>query len=98
MTTYKSFDGKDVEQVANLDDLRELLAADRFHHATYRDIGKCHEGLYIYAKDANGFRGFSLIGSFPGGSHATPAQRATLIEAEKLVRPLGTSVGSYGNG
>jgi len=98
MTTYKAFDGRIEEAVVTLDDLRELIASGRFDHATYRDIGKAHEGLKIYARDPKGFRGYTLIGGFAGGSCASAEQKSVCAEAEKIVAKFGTSVGSYGNG
>lgn len=71
--------------------LETLLASGTFHHATYRELGTLWEGLYIYAADADGFRGYKLVGSF--GKHDANLERATM-----LVRGFGTSVGSYGNG
>jgi hypothetical protein len=98
VTTYTRFDGKVCEQVVTLEDLKELIAAGRFHHATYRDIGKAHEGLKIYERDPNGIRGFSLIGGFAAGPCASAEERETTAKAERIVAVYGTSVGSYGNG
>jgi hypothetical protein len=93
MTQYK---GEDI--VVTLADLEELIARGDFHHATYRDVGMAHEGLAIYARDPNGFRGYRHIGTFPGGSYATADQGATCRQAERVVAPFGTSVGSFGGG
>lgn len=72
-------------------ELKQLQVSGNFHHATYRDIGKIWEGLYIYRKDesANGYRGFSLAGSFN-------VRDAELEEAMSLCS--GVSVGAYGEG
>lgn len=71
--------------------LRQLLGRGLFHHATARYDGKLWDGLYVYAKDLRGFRGFSLATSFPRGS------RAEAI-ADELVRGTGVSFGAYGRG
>lgn len=44
--------------------LKTMLEEGSFHHTTYRNIGTLWEGLHIYRKDANGFRGFSHAGFF----------------------------------
>lgn len=74
-----------------LEMLRTMLADGSFHHATYREIGKVWEGLFVYMKDDNGFNGFRLAGSFP---HYSP----DLDTAHDLVRNTGVSVGSFGRG
>ncbi len=74
-----------------VENLKKLMTSDNFHHATYRNIGKLWEGWYIYKKDENGCRGFTLVGMF-----GTDYPR--LKEVEELVRNTGYSVGSYGNG
>src|SRR5574343_302629 len=45
-------------RVRPLEHLRILLANGLFHHATYRNKGTLWEGLWIYAKDPTGFRGY----------------------------------------
>ena len=74
-----------------LDALQTLLNSGQFHHATYRNVGTLWEGLWIYEKNANGFRGYSVVGSFPKGDRE-------LEQAHKLVRGSGISVGSFGRG
>jgi hypothetical protein len=74
-----------------LEDLKELLESGRFHHATYRNHGTLWEGLWIYEKDKNGFRGFSLVGAFGKDS-------PDLEAAENMVRGTGVSFGAYGEG
>ena len=74
-----------------LDDLAAALADGTFDHATYRDHGTVWEGLWIYGKAANGFRGYAPMGCFAKNS-------PELAEAEALVRGTGVSVGAYGRG
>ena len=74
-----------------LDALDRLFALGRFDHATYREIGSIWEGLYVYGKDSQGCRGFSLVGCFAKDS---PDLRA----AESRCRRTGISVGAYGHG
>lgn len=76
---------------ANLLKLKEMFADETFHHATYRHEGKLWDGWFIYRKDANGFRGYSLALSFSAKSHVKDA-------VTELVRNTGWSLGSYGNG
>jgi len=75
----------------SLSELRQLIDSGEFHHATYRDFGKCHEGLHIYRRDPNGYRGYAHAGAV---FHDSPDLRA----AESMVAGFGMSVGSYGNG
>lgn len=72
-------------------ELFRLKESGVFHHATYRDLGKLHEGLYIYVKQNNGFNGFTLYGMVPKDD---PMQDACY----DAVASTGVSVGSYGNG
>jgi hypothetical protein len=74
-----------------LDELKALKESGQFHHATYRDIGTIWEGLRIYVRRHDGFRGFSPHGVF-GKDHPD------LKAAEEMVRDAGISVGSYGSG
>ena len=74
-----------------LDELRALLASGDFHHATYRNGGTLWEGLHIYAKRTDGFRGYAHCGAFLRDDN-------TLKDAEELVRGTGVSVGAYGQG
>ena len=67
-----------------------MLAKGEFNHATYREIGKLHEGLYIYKNEDNGFNGFDLAFMFPKGAEEE--------DAYALVRHTGVSFGSRGNG
>lgn len=71
--------------------LKQLHDSGQFHHATYRNIGKVWEGLYIYRKSTTGLRGFELAGCF--NAHM---DKDALKEAESMIRRI--SVGSYGNG
>jgi hypothetical protein len=79
-----------MNQSMTLDELRALLASDKFHHATYRDHGTIWEGLYIYQQH-DGLRGFDIAGVFGKNS-------PDLDAAHAIVRHTGVSVGSYGNG
>jgi len=74
-----------------LNELQSMKQAGEFHHATYRDIGSIWEGLYIYRKASDGFRGFKLIGCFGKDNPDLPA-------AESIVCGSGVSVGAYGRG
>jgi hypothetical protein len=74
-----------------LDELRELILSGQFHHATYRGMGTLWEGLWVYVKVEDSFRGFGPIGSFPKDDPELDA-------AYEAVRGTGISVGSYGRG
>lgn len=74
-----------------LAELKALRASGEFHHATYRNHGTLHEGLWVYRKSATGFRGFELEGAFLKGD-------PELAAAEAEVRGTGVSVGAYGEG
>jgi hypothetical protein len=76
-----------------VDELKQLMADGKFHHATYREIGKVWEGLYVYVRDNDGFRGFKLYGSF---NNYYRARNAECERAMELIK--GLHVGSYGNG
>lgn len=75
-----------------LSELKTLRESGEFHHATYRNQGTLWEGLHIYCKDSDGFRGFRSVGFF------SPSNRETLALAEDMVRGTGISVGAYGQG
>ncbi len=72
-------------------ELTQMLAEGLFDHATYREIGSIWEGLWIYARNPNGFRGYSVAGCF---NRDSPDLKA----AEALVRGSGVSVGAFGRG
>lgn len=74
-----------------LETLKQLRESGQFHHATYRNRGTVWEGLWIYIKASDGFRGYSPTGFFPLGDPELDA-------AHELVRGTGISVGSYGKG
>lgn len=74
-----------------LEELKTLMEAGEFHHATYRNIGTLWEGLHIYCKTPDGFRGFNHAGAFY-------KDNPDLAKAEEMVRGTGVSVGSYGQG
>ena len=75
-----------------LADLKEMINTGNFHHATYRNQGTIWEGLWIYAKEPNGFRGYSVVGCF------NASNPDSLREAENLCRGTGISLGAYGQG
>jgi hypothetical protein len=81
---------KESEQMT-LGELKALRDSGQFHHATYRNFRTVWEGLYIYARQDNGFNGFVLVGCFG-------KDNADLNAAEDIIRDSGISVGSYGNG
>lgn len=75
----------------NLAELHCMLADGSFHHATYRCQGTLWEGLWIYRRSADGFRGYEVAGAFLRGS-------ADIDAAHDIVRGTGVSVGEYGGG
>jgi len=79
--------------MTNLEALKSLLKSGDFHHATYREIGRIHEGLWFYQKDPGGFRGYSVAGCINAASDS-----ADMDEACALTRGSGVSIGSYGSG
>jgi hypothetical protein len=80
-----------------LDNLRALIASGNFHHATVKvGQGRCWDGLYIYEKEANGFNGFKLAGSFAYGWENT--EDPLMTAAYEIVKHTGVSFGSYGRG
>ena len=74
-----------------LPELQTMLADGSFDHATYRNHGTLWEGLWIYAKQADGFRGYAPAGAFFKDSPELDAAFA-------LVKGTGISVGAYGCG
>ena len=74
-----------------LNELKALLAAGAFDHATYRNHGTLWEGLWIYVKAEHGFRGYAPAGAFFKDS-------PDLDAAFEVVRGTGLSVGAYGRG
>ena len=77
--------------VSPIEQLRALLASGEFHHATYRCIGTVWEGLWIYRKSADGFRGYDVVTCITKGSPDIDA-------AHTLCAGTGISVGAYGGG
>ena len=79
-----------------IDELKQLQASGKFHHATYRNIGKVWEGLYVYeraSEEEGGFRGFKLAGIFNN------YHRERNPECEKAIALIrGLHVGSFGTG
>ena len=79
-----------------VEELKQLQESGEFHHATYRNVGKCWEGLYVYVRateEQGGFRGFKLYGSF---NNYYPQRNPECEKAMELVK--GLHVGSFGNG
>jgi len=77
--------------MTKLEQLQALLASGEFHHATYRNHGTLWEGLWIYRRQADGFRGYVPAFAF---QKADP----DLDAAFALTAKTGISVGAYGNG
>jgi hypothetical protein len=76
-----------------IQELKDLVASDNFHHATYRELNTIWEGLYIYANDPDPkWVGYRLVGSF------NKSEGAIADEAYDIVRHTGVSLGSRGNG
>lgn len=82
------------EGPTGLECLQSLLAAGELHHATYRNVGTLWEGLHLYRKAADGFRGYAHAGSI------SKMEAADLDAAYILLKQagIGASFGSYGNG
>jgi len=74
-----------------IQELKELRAAGRFHHATYRSEGTLLEGLWIYQNTPTGFRGYEPAGAFF-------KDNPDLDAAYHEISGTGVSLGSYGNG
>lgn len=72
-------------------ELRTLVDAGEFHHATYRCVGSLWEGLWIYKHAPGRARDFEPAGAFLKGS-------ADLDEAHNICVGSGISVGAYGAG
>ena len=70
-----------------LEDVKRLVAEDKFHHATARTIGTPR--LWIYARDESGFRGYTLVASIDD----TPENHAYFASIGH-----GVSVGAFGSG
>ena len=70
-----------------IEDVKQLVASGRFHHATARTIGVSK--LWIYARDPDGFRGYTLVAAIDDTD-----------EAHVYFRSIGhgVSVGAYGAG
>lgn len=70
-----------------IDNVKQLVAEGRFHHATARTIGVSR--IWIYARNASGFRGYELVASIDD----TP-------DAWAYFRSIGhgVSVGARGEG
>jgi hypothetical protein len=77
--------------MGKIEELRAMMDAGEFHHATYRDIGKLWEGLRVYRCADNGFNGFEPAMLF---ERDHPDREI----AYSLVRHTGVSVGRRGEG
>ena len=77
-----------------LDELQSLIESNRFHHATYRNLGTLWEGLYIYARDdSQDWIGYRLVDCFNARE-----QPSELRSAEDMIRQQttgGIAVGSF---
>lgn len=82
-----------------IQELKELRAAGRFHHATYRNQGTLWEGLWVYESDAPGpghksgnwHPGYKPAGAFYKDNPELDAAYAELSGT-------GISLGRYGAG
>jgi hypothetical protein len=80
-------------------ELKELRAAGKFHHATYRNQGRLWEGLWVYENDepgpnhkpGNWHPGYKPAGAFFKDSPELDAAYAELSGT-------GISLGRYGAG
>jgi hypothetical protein len=72
-------------------ELKTLMDSGDFHHATYRNQGTLWEGLHIYARHSQGFRGYEHAGAFLKDS-------PELKQASELTCGTGISLGAYGRG
>jgi hypothetical protein len=75
-----------------LEELKNLISSEKFHHATYRKLGTIWEGLYIYEKDDDPkWIGYRMVGSFNVADGLAD-------KAHELVKHTGVSIGTRGNG
>ena len=77
------------ESASPLAQLRALISAGEFHHATYLKQRTLWEGLWFYRRSQSGF--YEVAGCIPAGS-------PELDDAYRAISATGTHVGSYGNG
>jgi len=82
---------EDIRHDENFEELKRVLANGTFHHATYRNRGTVWEGLWVYLKDPDGFRGYAVGFNISKDS-------PHIDVAHDLCRGTGISVGSYGCG
>lgn len=77
-----------------LETLQEMLADGSLHHATYREAGRCGEGLWLYRKNSDGFLGYEYA------SAILCSEDADLKAAYALLQYAGHTVhvGRYGEG
>lgn len=76
-----------------LERLKELVATEQLHHATYRNRGTVWEGLWYYriSIGPGAFRGFELDGS-------VLKDDPDYEEAYRVLAGRGLHVGAYGGG
>ena len=79
--------------MTSLEQLKALLASGEFHHATVRQNGNLHDGLWFYRVSPASPRGFEVAGCVNARTDA-----ADVDEAYRVVAHTGISAGSYGNG
>jgi hypothetical protein len=72
-------------------DVQELISRGDFHHATHRP--QQFDSLFIYQRDDDGFRGYTLFGGVSNRTDPT-----TFAQVSEIVRHTGISVGAFGNG
>lgn len=82
-----------MENFSALQQLKTLIAKDKFHHATFRCQGTVWEGIWFYKKSDSekAFRGFEVAG-------CVNKSDKDYEEAYKILAGKGMSVGSYGEG
>ena len=80
-----------------IQDLKELRAAGKFHHATYRNQGTLWEGLWVYENDepAPGYKGWHPRYKPAGAFYKDSPE---LDAAYDELRCTGISLGRYGAG
>ena len=86
-----------MEKKTGFELLKSLIENGTFDHATYRCVGTVHEGLWIYAKDENGFRGYTVAGCINCYKNLNNPELGLAYEL-LISKGIGTHYGSYGNG
>jgi hypothetical protein len=80
-----------VEEPSSLGKLQALIASGQLHHATYRNRGTVWEGIWVYRKAADGFRGYEVE---TGILKSDPDYE----RAYEVLQGKGLHVGAYGGG